>query len=105
MAPQFNRRKRIDNEKAMELYNRGLCDPDVAEKLGVSRDAVREWRKRNGLEGHKAPPKPKKEKQKTYSCNLVKMAVEARKHGMSYGQYMAMRYEKSRGGKNRKVSN
>ena len=102
MGPQFGKRNRIDPVKAMKMYDKGFCDPAIAEKLGVSRDAIREWRKRNGLEGHKASPKPKKPKK--YSSNLVKMAVEAKKNGMSYGQYMAVLYEKKQGDKNRKTS-
>ena len=103
MGPQFKKRNRVDPVKARKMYDKGFCDPDIAEKLGVSRDAIREWRKRNGLEGHKASPKPKKPKK--YSSNLVAMAVEAKKHGMSYGQYMAVLYEKKQGDKNRKASN
>lgn len=106
MGPQFKKRNRIDPVKARKMYDKGFCDPDIADKLGVSRDAIREWRKRNGLEGHKASPKPKKPKK--HVSNIAAIEAEARENGTSYGQhYMATRasfFEKSRGGKYRKAS-
>lgn len=46
----------FDENRAEELYNDGLCDHDIAECLGISRSTVADWRRRNGLECHRAPP-------------------------------------------------
>jgi hypothetical protein len=36
-----------------ELYNRGARDSVIAEKVGISPDAVRRWRRREGLENNR----------------------------------------------------
>ncbi len=80
----------LDTARAKELYDMGWCDPQIADECGVGRDTVRAWRKRNNLEGHKAPPKPKK--QKKHVSNIAAIEAEAREHNTSYGQhYMATR--------------
>ena len=87
--PIFFKRKCLDTERAKELYDKGYCDQQIADICGVSRDAVNVWRRKNKLVGHKAPHKEKKKKEST----LVEMAVEAKKHGMSYGEYMVAKRE------------
>lgn len=46
----------IDDQRAMALYNEGLCDLDMAEALGVSRNTVADWRKRKNLKCHRQKP-------------------------------------------------
>ena len=46
----------IDHARAWELYNEGLCDHDMAEALGVSKNTVANWRNQNDLKCHRAPP-------------------------------------------------
>ena len=46
----------IDHARAWELYNLGLCDHDMAEALGVSKNTVANWRNQNDLKCHRAPP-------------------------------------------------
>ena len=46
----------IDHTRAWELYNEGLCDHDMAEALGVSKNTVANWRNQNDLKCHRAPP-------------------------------------------------
>ena len=36
--------RKLDELRAMELYNEGLCDLDLAEALGVSKPVVCKWR-------------------------------------------------------------
>ena len=45
----------IDDARAWELYNEGLCDHDMAEALGVSKKTVANWRQQNDLKCHRAP--------------------------------------------------
>ena len=42
-------RKRLDWDKAMELYNRGLNDREIADEIGGSRKTVEKWRRTTGL--------------------------------------------------------
>ncbi|WHZ35734.1 hypothetical protein [Sagittula sp. MA-2] len=43
---------RIDHEKALDLYERGAPDRYIAHRLGVTKLAVFNWRKRNDLPAH-----------------------------------------------------
>lgn len=54
--PQIRRKVGLDECRAMELYNEGLCDLDMAETLGVSRKTVADWRKKNALKVHRQRP-------------------------------------------------
>ena len=40
---------KIDERKAMELYDAGMCDKDIAAALGMSKTAICQWRKRMQL--------------------------------------------------------
>lgn len=90
-SPLFGKRRYLDTDKARRLYDKGYADQQIADACDVSRDTVREWRKRNNLTGHKTPYKPKSKKKR--KLTLTEMAVEARKHGMTYGQYQVARKE------------
>ena len=78
-------RKHLEKAWAKELYDRGLCDQDIADMCAVSREAVRSWRRRNGLPGNTPPPKKEK---CPPNANLIAAAAEAKKHRMTYGKYM-----------------
>lgn len=49
-AGQTRKRANPDWDAAMELYNQGLTDPEIAERIGCSKYAIFKWRKRNGLQ-------------------------------------------------------
>ena len=53
---------KLDCEKAMYLYNAGMSDGQMAEALGVSRQAVGDWRAKNRL----ARPTPRKVRHEEY---------------------------------------
>ena len=42
-------RRTFPHEQALELYQSGKRDPEIARAVGYSREAVRQWRKRNGF--------------------------------------------------------
>ncbi len=44
--------KPIDHEAAMNLYNKGAVDSQIAASLGVTKQAVCDWRKVNDLESN-----------------------------------------------------
>lgn len=44
-----NSHRVIDDEKAMEYYNKGCDDYDIAVRLGASKSGVQSWRRRNFL--------------------------------------------------------
>lgn len=90
-GPSFVKRRYLDTAKAIKLYDKGYCDQQIADVCDVAIDTVREWRRRTGLPGHKTPYKPKKKKNQ--KPTLVETAVEARKHGMTYGQYQVAKKE------------
>lgn len=43
------KRKRLDQQEARRLYNLGMNDHEVADRLGASPSSVYTWRYRNGL--------------------------------------------------------
>lgn len=45
----------FDEIRAMELYNEGLCDFDIAETLGVGVQGFSVWRRNKGLPPHRKP--------------------------------------------------
>lgn len=91
--PRFNDGLMIylDQDRAYELWSQGLCDRDIAEALGMKKNAVSEWRRRNQLQVNKQPKKPKLEKKVSRLSQDVR---EARKAGMNYGMWKAKQFEK-----------
>lgn len=68
-APPAPKKPPFDEGRAMELYNEGLCDLDIAECLGVSKETVGLWRRGKDLPAHRQKgsgvhrsPKPRKAK-------------------------------------------
>ena len=74
-------RKVFDPKRAMELYNMGYTEQEIAKQLDCVKETVRNWRNRNNL----AKNKEKK--------SLVELAAEAKAHGMTYGEYMVAKRE------------
>lgn len=50
--PKRKPRKRLDQERAQEMYGQGMNDHEIADRLGVSSSAVYHWRYRNNLPPH-----------------------------------------------------
>ena len=85
MNKDGTRRIMLDHEFAMELYSRGLTDAEIAKQSGVLSGAVCRWRNKLGL-----PPNKAKRRRKLSS--LSSDAAEARRLGLTYGQYKAQSY-------------
>ena len=85
MNKDGTRRIMIDHEFAMELYRRGLTDAEIAKQSGVLSGAVQKWRNKLGL-----PPNKAKRREKL--SPLARDAMEARRLGLTYGQYKAQSY-------------
>ena len=45
----YSERPKLNEAKALKMYNEGLSDPEIARAQGVSANAVALWRRRNGL--------------------------------------------------------
>ena len=74
----------LDHEFAMELYRRGLMDAEIAKQSGVYAKTVGKWRNRMGL--------PANKKRRLKMSPLAHDAMEARRLGLTYGQYKAQSY-------------
>lgn len=81
-----HQRVKLDREYAAVLHRQGASDSEIAVKTGVKVDTVRSWRKLAGLEAN-----PEKKKRRTVP-KLVRDAIEARKHGVTYGVWKAQSY-------------
>lgn len=89
--PRFNNRRRLDRERAWELYDMGYCDQQIADCCNVAFETVREWRRKFGLPGNKTPYKPVKKAKS--GPTLDELAAEAKAHGMTYGKYIVAKQE------------
>ena len=85
MNKDGTRRILLDHEFAMELYRRGLTDAEIAKQSGVLSGAVQKWRNKLGLP-------PNKAKRRGKLSPLTRDAMEARRLGLTYGQYKAQSY-------------
>ena len=84
MNKDGTRRIMLDHEFAMELYRRGLTDAEIAKQSGVYVKTVGKWRNRMGL--------PANKKRRLKMSPLARDAMEARRLGLTYGQYKAQSY-------------
>ena len=84
MNKDGTRRIMLDHEFAMELYRRGLTDAEIAKQSGVRSGAVCKWRNKLGL--------PANKKRRLKMSPLAHDAMEARRLGLTYGQYKAQSY-------------
>lgn len=59
MPPQGDKPRKpnvkMNREEAKRMYDAGLTDQVIAKALGVSKNAVGIWRRKNGLESHGKP--------------------------------------------------
>ena len=54
--PYAGKTSRIDDKKAMELYNAGAGDDDIAAAFGVGRKAIFDWRQKHNLKINRKKP-------------------------------------------------
>lgn len=78
--------RRLDLKLVRKLYGMGLPDREIAHCCGVSVSTVLRWRHAHGLR-----PNPEMARATGPEEQLTIDAIAARKHGMSYGQYMAQK--------------
>ena len=81
----------LDQERAMHWYNMGLNDREIAEKCGVRRQSVVNWRTKTLL-----PPNATKRVKRVSMTPLDWDACQARKHGVTYGEWRSPRFEAER---------
>ena len=84
MNKDGTRRIMLDHEFAMELYSHGLTDSEIAKQIGVRSETVCKWRNKLGL--------PANKKHRLKMPPLARDAMEARRLGLTYGQYKAQSY-------------
>ena len=72
----------LNGDLAMDAYVKGKTDAEIARICSVRVETARAWRKRMGLDPN---TKPKRRE----LTPLERDAIEARKRGMTYGQYKA----------------
>lgn len=84
---------KMDGCKAQELYDRGFTDEKIAEKLGVTRTAVYNWRQMQGLPAVSRLPSHQR-RMEVYNSGLSDRAA-ADKLGISRNTY---RYWRKRHG-------
>lgn len=49
ISEKIRKRTYLDKELAKKLYDLGMTDGEIANKMLVSKDTIRSWRKRSGL--------------------------------------------------------
>lgn len=79
-------RRFLDQKHAMELYDNGLCDREIAKETGSSVAAVGDWRRRMGLP-------PNKTKPPVHEISPISRDARAAGGGHLYGKYKAAQYE------------
>lgn len=90
-----HRVRRIDYAKVSELYWEGASDREIADAFKCAPRTISEWRQRQKLPanaGHGKPIEIKPAKKQRQITPLEQDAIDARKAGMTYGQYKAQQY-------------
>lgn len=77
---------RLDSEHAMELYNKGLCDKEIAQTIGMTVQTVGDWRRRMGLPANKGKPP-------VHEISPISRDARAAGGGHLYGKYKAQQFE------------
>ena len=85
------RRVVLDCDRAMHWYNMGMNDREIAEKCDVGKNAVALWRTRNLL-----PPNVARRKAVIKLTPLEWDAVQAREHGVTYGEWASPAFAEER---------
>lgn len=93
-----------NEDKIIELYNAGKSDGEIAVEVGTNSSNIFYWRKRHRLKSNRPSvfeihkrkvqaetEKPKRVKPPRPLTPLEIAAIEARKRGLTYGQYMALK--------------
>lgn len=68
--------KKLDKDKARELYDQGLSDRKIADALGVHKDTVAAWRKKEGLPSGKERGIAKVQKEEKHVKKEFGLAAE-----------------------------
>lgn len=81
--------KKVDDDRARELYDNGLDDKEMGEVMGISPSTLAAWRRRHNLPAQRKVFKDviDPEAKKLGAINAI-----ARAKGMTYGEYMAAQY-------------
>lgn len=90
MRKEQKKKRFLDQEYAMMRYKEGATDQEIAQEDDVCKDTVSAFRKRNSLPPNRK--KPEKQKPGRKLSPLTRDAVEARRQGLTYGQYKAQFY-------------
>ena len=81
--------KKVDDDRARELYDSGLDDQEIGSILGLSPSTISAWRRRHNLISQR------KISQEVINPEAKKLSAAnalARARGMTYGEYMALQY-------------
>ena len=90
MRKEQKKKRFLNQEYAMMRYKEGATDQEIAQETGVCKYTVSAFRKRHLLPANsKKEQKPKTERKLS---PLIRDAVEARRQGLTYGQYKAQFY-------------
>lgn len=76
-----------DHQKRLSLYEQGYNDKQIASLCGCSASAISRWRHQNNF----APNANKKRQKEVKPNKLAEDVAEARKAGLSYGKWRALR--------------
>ena len=90
MRKEQKKKRFLNQEYAMMRYKEGATDQEIAQETGVCKHTVSAFRKRNFLPPNRK--KPEKQKTERKLSPLSRDAVEARRQGLTYGQYKAQFY-------------
>lgn len=81
--------KKVDDDRARELYDSGLDDKEIGEVMGISPSTIAAWRHRHNLSCQR---RVRKEVIDPEAKKLGAVNAKARAKGMTYGEYMAAQY-------------
>lgn len=81
----FKKKHPLDRDLALRLYYEGRTDEEIASECDVVTQTIERWRREIGLAPNVKP------KRKAPMSKLAIAVAEARRRGLSYGQYMANR--------------
>lgn len=81
--------KKVDDDRARELYDSGLDDKEIGEVMGIAPSTIAAWRHRHNLSCQR---RVRKEVIDPEAKELGAVNAKARAKGMTYGEYMAAQY-------------